>query len=100
MSSEQPLWRPSQASIDTANLTCFIAAVKAKHGLEIDGYDALYRWSIEHKEDFWSEVWDYCGIIGDKGERILVDGDDIEKACMVSRRQAQLRRKPAAREQR
>ena len=50
------------------------------HGLAIDGYDALYRWSIDHKEVFWSETWDFCGIVGDKGDRILVDGEDIERA--------------------
>ncbi len=76
----QPLWTPSQASIDAANLTRFIARVNEKHGLSISDYDSLYRWSIDHAEDFWCEVWDFCGIIGERGERVLVDGDDIEKA--------------------
>jgi acetoacetyl-CoA synthetase len=80
MNDQQPLWTPSQASIDAANMTAFIAQVNRTRGLSIAGYDALYQWSIDSKEDFWSEVWDFCGIIGDKGERILVDGDDIEKA--------------------
>jgi acetoacetyl-CoA synthetase len=43
-------------------------------------YDQLYRWSIDEKEEFWSRLWDYCGVIGEKGERVLIDGDDIEKA--------------------
>lgn len=43
-------------------------------------YDELYQWSIDEKENFWSTLWDFCGVIGDKGERVLVDGDDIEKA--------------------
>jgi acetoacetyl-CoA synthetase len=80
MNDQQPLWTPSQASIDAANMTAFIAQVNRTRGLSIAGYDSLYQWSIDSKEDFWSEVWDFCGIIGDKGERILVDGDDIEKA--------------------
>ncbi|MDC1288116.1 acetoacetate--CoA ligase, partial [Gammaproteobacteria bacterium] len=35
---------------------------------------------LDEKEQFWSELWDYCGIIGDKGDRILVGGDKIESA--------------------
>jgi len=80
MNENQPLWSPSQASIDAANMTRFIAQVNQNYGLELSDYDALYQWSVDEKESFWSEVWDFCGIIGDKGERILVDGDHIETA--------------------
>jgi acetoacetyl-CoA synthetase len=80
MTEQQPLWSPSQASIDAANMTRFITQVNQNYGLAISDYDALYQWSVDAKESFWSEVWDFCGIIGDKGERILVDGDNIETA--------------------
>ncbi len=80
MNDDQPLWTPSQASIDAANMTRFIAQVNQRHGLSIEDYDALYQWSLHQKESFWSEVWDFCGIVGDKGERILVGGDNIETA--------------------
>jgi len=80
MTEQKPLWSPSQASIDAANMTCFIAQVNARHGLSINDYDALYQWSLDEKQSFWSEVWDFCGIIGDKGERILLDGENIEAA--------------------
>ena len=80
MNEALPLWTPSQASIDAANMTRFIAQVNQRHGLSIVDYDALYQWSIDQKEAFWSEVWDFCDIIGDKGDRILIDGEDIERA--------------------
>ena len=80
MTEQQPLWTPSQANIDAANMTRFIAQVNQRHDLSINDYDALYHWSIDQKEAFWSELWDFCEIIGDKGERILIDGEDIEKA--------------------
>ena len=80
MTEQQPLWTPSQASIDAANMTRFIAQVNQRHDLSINDYDALYQWSIDQKETFWSELWDFCEIIGNKGERILIDGEDIEKA--------------------
>ena len=80
MNENQPLWSPSQASIDAANMTGFIAQVNRNYDLAIADYDTLYQWSVDEKESFWSEVWDFCGIIGDKGERILIDGDNIETA--------------------
>jgi len=80
MTQPEPLWTPSQASIDAANLTRFIAQVNRNHALSIGDYDALYQWSLDEKAAFWSEVWDFCGIIGDKGERILVGADQIETA--------------------
>jgi len=80
MNEAQPLWTPSQASIDAANMTRFIAQVNQRHDLSINDYHALYQWSIDQKETFWSELWDFCEVIGDKGERILIDGEDIEKA--------------------
>ena len=58
----------------------FIAQVNQNHGLSINDYDALYQWSLDEKETFWSEIWDFCDIIGDKGERILVGGENIETA--------------------
>ena len=80
MTEKQPLWTPSQASIDAANMTHLIAQVNRNHALSISDYHELYQWSLDEKEQFWSELWDFCGIIGDKGERILVGGDHIETA--------------------
>ena len=80
MNEVQPLWTPAQASIDAANMTRFIARVNQNHDLTITDYDALYQWSLDSREAFWSEVWDFCGIIGNKGERVLIDGEDIESA--------------------
>jgi acetoacetyl-CoA synthetase len=81
MTEQQPLWTPSQAGIDAANMTHFIAQVNSRYALSIKDYDALYQWSIDEKESFWSEIWDFCGIVGEKGDRILLDGEDIERAC-------------------
>ena len=80
MNENQPLWSPSQASIDAANMTRFIAQVNRNYDLAIADYDTLYQWSVDEKESFWSEIWDFCGIIGDKGATVLIDGDNIETA--------------------
>lgn len=44
------------------------------------GYDKLWRWSIEQQEAFWDSLWDWCGIVGDKGDRVLIKGNDMPGA--------------------
>jgi acetoacetyl-CoA synthetase len=80
MNQASALWSPRQDQIDRAQITQFIDAVNQNFDLSLSQYDDLYRWSIDEKENFWSTLWDFCGVIGDRGERILIDGDDIEKA--------------------
>ena len=35
------------------------------------GFEDLHSWSIAHPEDFWASVWDFCGVVGERGERII-----------------------------
>ena len=68
----KPLWAPSAAAVDAANLTRFAAPL----GFAPSDYAALHRWSIDSRAEFWSRVWDFCDVIGDRGEGPpLVDGD-------------------------
>jgi acetoacetyl-CoA synthetase len=57
-----PLWTPSEERKRDANLTRFIYAVNARHGLNLDSYTELYHWSIEYIPDFWAAVWDFAEI--------------------------------------
>ena len=80
MNQPQPLWQPSQDLIDKANMTRFMDTVNRQYDCSFSDYDALYQWSIDEKENFWSTLWDFCEVGGDKGERVLIEGEDIEKA--------------------
>ena len=71
--SEQPLWSPAAETAANSNMTRFARFVDERHGLALDGYQALHRFSVERREDFWSAIWDFCNIRGDKGARILAD---------------------------
>ncbi|MBN8508469.1 MAG: acetoacetate--CoA ligase [Burkholderiales bacterium] len=31
-------------------------------GLRFDGYDAMWRWSVDELEAFWGSIWDYFGL--------------------------------------
>jgi acetoacetyl-CoA synthetase len=77
----QPLWTPSRARIESANLTRFTALLNDRHGLSLDGYGDLWQWSVDHLEDFWVDFWDFAGIIAEtRGERVLIDGDKMPGA--------------------
>jgi acetoacetyl-CoA synthetase len=68
-----PLWSPSAGRIARARITAFMRTLSATHGVDLPDYPALYAFSIERPSDFWRAVWDFCGIRGDMGERVVVD---------------------------
>ena len=75
-----PLWKPSAAAIAAAPITGFAAEASRRAGRNLSSYRDLHRWSVEQREAFWDLVWDHCGVIGEKGERLLVDGDRMPGA--------------------
>ena len=80
MAADTPLWTATRDRIDAAPMTAFLKAAAAQADASFASYAELHRWSVEDRESFWSLVWDFCGIVGDKGERVLVDGDKMPGA--------------------
>ncbi|AWC25273.1 Acetyl-coenzyme A synthetase [Aminobacter sp. MSH1] len=81
MSVETPLWVPSAKQVAEAPLTAFVAEASARAGRAFSSYAELHAWSVDEREGFWNLVWDFCGIVGDKGSRVLVDGDKMPGAA-------------------
>ncbi len=75
-----PLWTPSAERIERARLTQFMTHVTTEWGAEVRNYDELYEFSIGRPEDFWRAVWDFCEVIGEPGERVAVDMDQMPGA--------------------
>ncbi|TIT36476.1 MAG: acetoacetate--CoA ligase [Mesorhizobium sp.] len=80
MAGEVPLWTPTQDQIDASPLTAFMKAAATTTGSPFSSYADLHRWSVENREAFWDLVWDFCGLEGDKGERLLLDGEKMPGA--------------------
>jgi acetoacetyl-CoA synthetase len=81
MTEQQPLWTPTHARIANASLTRFRLRVEERFGLHFADYAALHQWSIDNLDDFWRELWSFCGVIGDgPGDRIIVDPDRMPGA--------------------
>ncbi len=79
--SAEPLWSPDAARIDAHRLTKFIQSVNASRGSALKTYADIHRYSVRHPAEFWSAVWDFCGVIAEtRGDRVLVDGDKLPGA--------------------
>src|SRR5215510_8059451 len=71
--SDAPLWIPSESQAAASQVMAFLREVERRHGTRLAGYRDLHAWSVTHPDLFWSLVWDFGGVIGDKGERLVVD---------------------------
>jgi len=81
MAEPDILWTPSAETIESAFATQFARQMVRKHRLDLNSYPEFYRWTVDNPEAFWSEVWDFCGVIASrKGGTVLVDGDRMPGA--------------------
>lgn len=58
----QLLWEPPEEWVAEANITAFSQWLARTRGLEFDDYQALWRWSVEHLDDFWAAIWEYFDV--------------------------------------
>jgi acetoacetyl-CoA synthetase len=56
------LWTPPAAMQASSGIRAYMDWLAATRGLRFDGYDALWRWSVEELEAFWESLWDYFQI--------------------------------------
>ncbi len=71
--TQAPLWQPSPSRLAATHLTAFTRLARAHWGKALPDYDSLWQASVDDPAGFWSMVWDYCGVIGDKGTVALAN---------------------------
>ncbi len=69
----KPLWQPSAASMAASPMRAFMRGASARYHRSFADYDALYQWSVEEPEQFWREIWSFCGVIGDGPGNVTVE---------------------------
>ncbi len=62
MVSANPLWTPSAQWVERATLTGYMRWLAERHGRRFDDYDGLWQWSVTELEQFWTSIWDFCGV--------------------------------------
>ncbi len=40
----------------------FMAWAGERHGRSLSGYGELWQWSVDELEEFWADIWEFCGI--------------------------------------
>ena len=77
----QPLWAPGDARRAATNMAKFMDWAGSRLGRPLEDYRALHAASVEDPEWFWSSLWDYSGVVGEKGSApYLVDADKMPGA--------------------
>ena len=69
-----PMWTPSPERAAQTAMARFMREVGKRD------YAELHQWSVEHAPEFWNRVWDFCGVIGEKGSETPVHGERMPGA--------------------
>jgi acetoacetyl-CoA synthetase len=72
IASEQPLWTPSPEMREGSELARFMRWAGERHDRTFADYGELWQWSVDQLEDFWADIWEFCGVRASKPyERVL-----------------------------
>ncbi|MFN3826070.1 MAG: acetoacetate--CoA ligase [Micavibrio sp.] len=78
--ADHPLWTPSEDRQKNSQIYHFARQVEKTTGQTLPDYDSLWRWSIDRPDQFWDMLWDFCGVIGEKGAIVLENGTKMPGA--------------------
>jgi acetoacetyl-CoA synthetase len=67
------LWTPDSDSVKRTQTARYIEWL-AGRGVQADSYDELWRWSTDNIGAFWDSIWDYFGVLGDRGDGPALEG--------------------------
>lgn len=78
--TDNPIWQPSAARLAATHLTAFSKLAETLDNQHYPDYHSLWQASVSRPERFWSQLWDYAGVIGDKGSIALEDYGQMREA--------------------
>jgi acetoacetyl-CoA synthetase len=75
MADDKPLYIPDPERAAASRMADFAAWYGRRAGRHFGSYGELHAQSITDVDGFWDAVWDYCGVIGEKGSTVSIDAD-------------------------
>ena len=69
------LWRPTPESIRATRIAEFAAWVEQRRGLAFGDptdYDRVWRWSVEHLDQFWGDLATWTGVLPDVPDDLVL----------------------------
>src|SRR3989304_4972093 len=76
MTTAKLLWQPTQERTKKSQMHAFTTKASAKYGFKPD-WPSLHRWSVEHREQFWKEMWDFAGIRASRPAAAVCTGEGM-----------------------
>ena len=70
------LWKPTLKRLESTSLFKFIKHVNIQHKEKIDSFETLHKWSVEKRNLFWDEVWNFYNVIGEKGDHPYLEPEN------------------------
>ncbi len=78
---DRPLWVPDPARSAATRMAAFTAHARTVSGQALASYAELHAWSVGQPEPFWTAIWDFCGVVGERGAGpALIDPDRMPGA--------------------
>jgi acetoacetyl-CoA synthetase len=75
-----PLWTPSPERVARARITGFRRHLERRWDVALGDFRALHSFSIRCPDAFWRSVWEFCGVVGDMGGRVVAGLDRMPGA--------------------
>jgi len=74
------LWQPGPAEVERARITGYRRWLASDRGVALPGdngaggYRELHAWSVAEPGAFWGSLWDYLGVLGERGDGPVLTG--------------------------
>jgi acetoacetyl-CoA synthetase len=68
------LWEPGPEVIDQARITQYLRWLAEHHGVAAADYQDLWEWSVGEPGAFWDSLWEYFGVLGQRGDGPALSG--------------------------
>jgi acetoacetyl-CoA synthetase len=68
------LWAPTEASVERTEITRYARWLAGHGGPSTSDYHDLWRWSVTEPAAFWTSIWDFFDVLGQRGEGPVLTG--------------------------
>jgi len=70
------LWQPDPDRCEAAQVSAFGREAGRRWNRELSSWADLHQWSIDHREEFWTSVWELCGVRASRQYDQVLDRPD------------------------
>jgi acetoacetyl-CoA synthetase len=70
----QRLWEPDAKTVNRSRVARFMTWLGEHRGVRAGNYPELWEWSVSDPAAFWTAVWDYFEVLGDRPDGPVLTG--------------------------